>query len=304
MAMVKMATVCMPSDPRDKSVNLHKMVSYVEQAAAQDVDLIVFPEEALTGVGTVSMQQYNGEDKEYIIKTAEFVPEGDSTQAFIELAKRHDIHVVWSMAERDEDRFDATYNTAVLVGPEGYIGKYRKVHLPLCERLIHYPGLGDYPVFDTRIGKIGLEICFDKCFPEVARTLALQGAQIIVNPICWPNVSGTLDDPDHKVHLIMGQARAMENMIFFIDANQCGPFMEGHSQIIGPNPGQILATTGFEEGMAVAEADIEQEIINARVHSMGGSDLLKDRKPGTYGELSKPNPFNPIHGGRIDCCCE
>lgn len=304
MAMVKMATVCMPSDSRDKSVNLHKMVSYVEQAAAQDVDLIVFPEEALTGVGTVSMQQYNGEDKEYIIKTAEFVPEGDSTQAFIELAKRHDIHVVWSMAERDEDRFDATYNTAVLVGPEGYIGKYRKVHLPLCERLIHYPGLGDYPVFDTRIGKIGLEICFDKCFPEVARTLALQGAQIIVNPICWPNVSGTLDDPDHKVHLIMGQARAMENMIFFIDANQCGPFMEGHSQIIGPNPGQILATTGFEEGMAVAEADIEQEIINARVHSMGGSDLLKDRKPGTYGELSKPNPFNPIYGGRIDCCCE
>lgn len=206
------------------------------------------------------------------------------------------------MAERDPDRFDATYNTAVLVGPEGFIGKYRKVHLPLCERLIHYPGLGDYPVFDTRIGKIGLEICFDKCFPEVARSLALQGAQIIVNPICWPNVSGTLDDPDHKVHLIMGQARALDNMVFFIDANQCGPFMEGHSQIIGPNPGQILATTGFEEGMAVAEVDIEQEIINARVHSMGGSDLLKDRKPGTYGEITKPNPYNPIHGGRIAEC--
>ena len=91
-------------------------------------------------------------------------------------------------------------------------------------------------------------------------------------------------------------------MVFFIDANQCGPFMEGHSQIIGPNPGQILATTGFEEGMAVAEVDIEQEIINARVHSMGGSDLLKDRKPGTYGEITKPNPYNPIHGGRIVEC--
>ena len=299
MTTAKIATVCMPSDPRDKAVNLEKMVSYVEQAAERGVDLIVFPEEALNGVGTVSMQQYNGDDKEYTIKVAELVPEGDSTKLFSDLAKKYDMYIVWSMAERDPDRFDATYNTAVLVGPEGFIGKYRKVHLPLCERLIHYPGLGDYPVFDTRIGKIGLEICFDKCFPEVARSLALQGAQIIVNPICWPNVSGTLDDPDHKVHLIMGQARALDNMVFFIDANQCGPFMEGHSQIIGPNPGQILATTGFEEGMAVAEVDIEQEIINARVHSMGGSDLLKDRKPGTYGEITKPNPYNPIHGGRI-----
>lgn len=300
MKKVKLATVCMPSDPRDKELNLRNMIAYIEKAADQNVSLIVLPEEVLTGVGTVGMQQFKGEDKEYMIKNAELVPEGDSTQTLIELAKKRDIYIVWSMTERDCDRFDVTYNTAVLVGPEGYIGKYRKVHLPLCERLIHYPGMGDYPVFDTRIGKIGLEICFDKCFPEVARSLALQGAQIIVNPICWPNVSGTFDDPDHKVHQIMGQARALENMVFFIDANHCGQFMEGHSQIIGPNPGQVLATTGFEEGMAIAEVDIEQEILNARIHSMGGSDLLKDRKPGTYSQVAKPNPYNPIHGGRID----
>lgn len=87
MTTAKIATVCMPSDPRNKAVNLEKMVSYVEQAAERGVDLIVFPEEALNGVGTVSMQQYNGDDKEYTIKVAELVPEGDSTKLFSDLAK-------------------------------------------------------------------------------------------------------------------------------------------------------------------------------------------------------------------------
>lgn len=301
MSKIKIASVCMESDPIDAQKNLCSMTDYVEEAAEQGVDLIVFPEEVLTGIGTIpSMQQFNSPDKLLIMSHAELVPEGESTQHFIELAKKYDMYINWSMAEKDPDRFDATYNTSILVGPEGFVGKYRKVHLPLCERLVHYPGLGDYPVFDTAIGKIGLEICFDKCFPEVARTLALKGAQIILNPICWPNMTGTEEDPDHKAHLIFAHSRAMENMVVFVDANHCGEFMEGHSQIIGPNPGQCFARTGFEAGMAVAELDVEEEIIRARVVSMGGSDLLKDRKPGTYGEITKFTAYNPIHGGVID----
>lgn len=313
--MVKIATVCMGADPRDVKKNRDNMLAYIEKAAAENVDLIVFPEEILQGVGTTSMQQFNPEDKMYMVNVAELVPEGESTQIFVEQAKKHNMYICWGMCERDEERFDATHNVAVLVGPEGYIGKYRKVHLPLCERLYHYPGFGDYPVFDTKIGKIGLEICYDKCFPEVARTLALKGAQIILGPTCWPNVTGTLDDYDHKVHTIFSQARANENMIFFVDSNHSGQFMGGHSQIVGPNPGQIIATTGFEEGMAVAEVDIEEEIKHARIKSMGGSDLLRDRKAGTYGMLVEFNEYNPCWGGRvpepvmydmpIDCeCCD
>lgn len=297
--MVKIATVCMAADPRDKVVNRNNMIAYIEKAAEQGVDLIVFPEEILTGIGTSGMQQFNSEDKLAMQKLAELVPEGESTQMFVELAKKHNMYICWGMAERNPERFDATHNVSVLVGPEGYLGKYRKVHLPLCERLYHYPGFGDYPVFDTRIGKIGLQICYDKCFPEVARTLALKGAQIILGPIAWPNMTGTLDDPDHLVHVTFSHARAMENMIFFVDANHCGPFMGGHSQIVGPNPGQLLATTGFDEGMAVAEVDIEEEINRARIFSMGGSDLLRDRKAGTYGEVTKFNEFNPVWGGRV-----
>lgn len=299
MAKAKIATVCMASNPRDKVANRNKMIDYIEKAATQDADLVVLPEEILTGVGTVSMQQFKGEDREYMIQVAEYVPEGESTQIFVNLAKKYDLYIVWGMAEKDPDRFDVTHNVAVMVGPEGYLGKYRKVHLPLCERLFHQPGFGDYPVFNTRIGKVGLEVCYDKCFPEVARELALKGAQIIAGPTCWPNITGTLNDPDHIVHTTFSQARAMENMIFFVDANHSGQYMGGHSQIIGPNPGQVFATTGFDEGMAVAEVDVEQEILHARIFSMGGSDLLRDRKPGTYENITKFNPFQLNHGGRI-----
>ena len=299
MSTIKIATVCMPSHPRDKKANYDAMSAYVKQASEQGANLIVFPEEILTGVGTVGMQQFKPEDKQYFIDVAEPVPEGESTQGFISQAKEYGIYICWGMAEKDSERFDATHNVAVLVGPEGYVGKYRKVHLPLTERLYHYPGWGDYPVFDTAIGKIGLEVCYDKCFPEVARTLALKGAQIILGPTCWPNISGTLDDPDHKVHVTFSQARAMENMVFFVDSNHSGQFMGGHSMIVGPNPGQIIATTGFEEGMAIAEVDIEKEIRHARIEAMGGSDLLRDRKAGTYGMLTQFNEFNPYWGGRI-----
>lgn len=299
MSKVKIATVCMGCDPYDVQQNLERMLAYVKKAAEQGCDLVVLPEEILTGVGTVGMQQFKPDDKLTFMKNAQLVPEGESVQALIAAAKQHNIYINWSMAEQDPDRFDATYNTSVLVGPEGYIGKYRKVHLPLCERLVHYPGLGDYPVFDTAIGKIGLEVCFDKCFPEVARSLALKGAQIILNPICWPNMSGTEDDPDHHAHVTFAHSRAWENMVVFVDANHAGQFMEGHSQIIGPNPGQVLATTGFDEDMAVAEFDLQEEIKHARVVAMGGSDLLRDRKPGTYGEIAKFTPYNPIHGGVI-----
>ena len=280
----------------DKDVNKAKMTAYIEEAAEKRADLIVFPELALGGFPENPMFVFSPEDAFYQHEVAELVPEGDSTQYFVELAAKHDMYIAWGMTEQSHESWDMIYNTLVLVGPEGYVGKYRKVHLPLTERILMYPGVGDYPVFDTRIGKIGLMICFDKAYPEVARTLALKGADILLCPTAWPALEPNEDDNDYKAGNVFSFARALENMCFFVDSCVSGPFEMGHSRIIGPNPMQVCATTGFEESMAVADVDVRGEIAKARIASMAGSDLLKDRKPATYGELSKANRRNPISG--------
>ena len=281
---------------RDKAANKEKMTSFIEAAADQHADFILFPELALGGLPENPMFIFKPEDAFYQHEVAELVPEGESTQYFIGLAKKHDMYIAWGMAEQNEENWDMIHNTLVLVGPEGYIGKYRKVHLPLTERIMMYPGEGDYPVFETRFGKVGLMICFDKAYPEVARALALKGADVLLCPTAWPAIEPNEDDNDFKAGNVFSFARALENMCFFVDSCLSGRFEMGHSRIIGPNPMQVCATTGFEEGMAVADVDIQGEILKARLASMAGSDLLKDRKPATYGELVKPNLRNPISG--------
>lgn len=298
MSMMKIATVNFETS-MDKQANRAKMVDFIEQAGAQGCNLVVFPEEALTGIGEAGFVAVSAQDKLGIYSNSELVPEGESTQMFIELAKKHDMYICWGMAEKDESRFDVTYNCAVFVGPEGYIGKYRKTHLPLAECLTHHPGRGDYPVFDTRFGKVGIEICFDKCFPEVARCLAVEGALIVLSPTAWP---GDLET-DRRIYDTLSAARAAESMIFFIDSNHCGEimpgcgsFMYGNSQVISPIAGQVLATTGSNEGIAIADVDIESEIVRARTYSMGGGDLLRERKPATYGPLTAFSKYSVNQG--------
>ena len=207
------------------------------------------------------------------------------------------------MAEQSHQRADVMYNTLVVVGPEGFAGKYRKVHQPLTERIMFYSGSGDYPIIETPFGKLGLMVCFDKAYPEVSRILALKGAEILLCPTAWPSIEPSEDDNDFKLGNIFSFARAAENMVFFIDSCTSGQYEMGHSRIIGPWPQQVCATTGFEEGIAITEdIDIRGEIQAARLRAMGGSDLLKDRKPATYGLLSKPNKYNPMSGdlGQFD----
>lgn len=286
----------------DKDANIAKMTKFIEEAARQKADFILFPELALGGLPKNPMFVFNPEDAFYQHEVAEVVPEGESTQYFIELARKNDIYIAWGMTEQDPDDWDIIYNSLVLVGPEGFVGKYRKVHLPLTERIMMYPGTGDYPVFDTRFGKVGMMICFDKAYPEVARILALKGAEILLCPTAWPAIEPSEEDNDFRAGNVFSYARALENMCFFVDSCVSGKFEMGHSRIIGPNPMQICATTGFEEGMAVANVDVKGEIMKARLAAMAGSDLLKDRKPATYGDLCVCNKRNPISGdvGQFD----
>lgn len=289
--MAILASVSLESSRTCKADNLEKIEGYVHQAASQNADLVVFPEFALTGLPTQPLQVLDPNDCAYQHEVAELIPEGPSVQHLINLARELNIHIVWGMAEQSPDRFDVLYNTVVLVGPDGYIGKHRKAHQALTERLMFYPGAGSYPVFDTSIGRIGMLVCYEKAFPETARLLATKGAQIIVCPTAWPSIKQCEDDPDYRAGHVFAYARALENMVVFVEAVQGGPEDMGHSRILGPHAMQTFATTGFGEGMAVTEVDVEREILHARLFAMGGSDLLKDRKPELYRNLCEPNPY-------------
>ena len=289
MAVVRIAAVSMEVAV-DTAANMEKIERFIKEAASRKADLVVFPEFSLQGL-PINLQSFDPEIAKKVHEIAEPVPDGEHVQRIIALAKEYDLYVAWGMIEQNSERFDVCHNTCVLVGPEGYIGKYSKVHQAMAERLYLYQGDGTYPVFDTRIGKIGLSLCFDKAFPEVSRILAIEGAQIILSPTAWRCTTRSEDDNDVRLANTFSFARAMENMVFFVEATHCGPQRMGHSRIIGPNPNQVCATTDWDEGMAFAEVDIEGEILKARLSAMAGSDLLKDRRPGTYGKLLENNRY-------------
>jgi predicted amidohydrolase len=217
----------------------------------------------------------------------------------IQAAKKHNVYVIWGMTERDRDRFDVLYNTSVLVGPEGFVGSYRKVHQPLDELHVYYPG-NDFPVYDTAIGKIGMLICFDKSFPESTRELALRGAEILVMPTAWPmsNV-GANPETDNMGYLydLYDRVRACENGCWFISSNHIGISGDhdyyGHSQIVGPG-GDIKVSTGYKEGLVLSEVDLQGEILRARTEDFVGLYMIKDRRPHAYRELASIRHAGPM----------
>lgn len=285
--MIKIATTALHVE-HDKEKNLEKYFKYIDEAAEQGVSLILFPELSLQGFAQ-SMLTLNVADALYANESAELVPQGPSTQKLLEKAQKSGLYIAWGMYEKDPERVDIIYNTLVFVGPEGFIGKYRKVHQPMTD-MIYYTSGNEYPVFDTALGKIGLMICFDKVYPEVARILAIKGADIILCPTCWP-LGGEHKEEDEQLVLLktFANARAWENQVFFVTANHVGKYGGGeecgHSRITGPFVNDIKGDTLWDEGMAVAEVDVKAEIVRARNSAMGVNNLLKYRHTETYSEI-------------------
>ena len=288
--MTKLASASM-NVVYDKKENLKKYITLISEAADSGAELLVLPEQSLQGY-LPSMTQLDMAHYRYQYENAETIPDGASVRAVIEKAMEKNIYVVFGMTEKDAGTDYKLYNTAVLTGPDGYIGKYRKVHLPLDELHMYYSGEG-FSVFETNIGRIGMLICYDKAFPEASREAALCGAEIIVTPLAWPHLAPeyTADpekDPNLVEHRLYDRVRAMENQIFFISSNQIGSCGKssylGNSNIVGPN-GVILATTGYKEGIAYAAVDIKQEIYTGKTIGMGGSNLMRERKPSVYKHL-------------------
>lgn len=221
----------------DKAATLKKMEATIREAASQGVDLIAFPEEALIGIESCSVCQSGAPHCETHAEMAETVP-GPSTERIAELARELDIYVVFGMAERDAERPDVLYNAAAVVGPEGILGTYRKVHLGslpwVSEGVTFEPGRS-LPIFETRFGPIGVLICYDFWFnPELSRILALKGARLIVN--CCATFSG----PGKRDYLVnTTSTRAQENLCYTMSANHVG----------GPDPSGSYGGAQLDEGL-------------------------------------------------------
>lgn len=177
------------------------------------------------------------------------------------------------------------YNTAVALDGTGILGVHRKVHQPLGENMSYDPGTR-FTAFETPLGRMGMLICQDKAFPEAARSLALDDAEIIVCISAWPgsrtgSTGDLAEDRWTKRFTIFDQARALENQVVWVASNQSGTFGSlryvGMAKIVSPG-GEILATTGVEEGLAIATIDIRNSLEGARRAMF----YLGDRRPELY----------------------
>lgn len=267
----------------DPDANLTTMLEKLREASASGAELVVFPEQALQGYlhDTLSLDFAN---VLYQQSHAETVPSGPRVRALVEAAVEHSVYVVFGLTERNALYDDVLYNTVVLTGPDGYIGRYRKVHQPGDEKHVYYPG-SSFPVFDTGIGRLGLLICYDKVFPETTRALALQGAEILVMPTAWAyDDADNPQETDIRVdqYTLFGRVRALENQAWMVESNIVSPHgnlsYHGHSRIIDPN-GVIRADTGPSEGIAIHTADISESIRRARSVDYIGYHFLKDYVP-------------------------
>lgn len=180
---------------------------------------------------------------------------------------------------------ESRYNSVVCVSGDGVLGNHRKVHQPLGEDASYASG-DRFHAFDTPVGRIGMMICYDKAFPESARALALDGAEIGVCVSAWPGArtspaADLAQDRWKRRFDLFDRARALENQIVWLSANQAGTFgslrFVGSAKVVDPG-GDILADTGVEAGVAVAELDVARALQTAR-RSMGH---LRDRRPDTY----------------------
>ena len=240
----------------DKAANLEKIKAGIKEAARRDIDIIAFPELALTGY------ECDGEPCIHH-QWAESIP-GPSTDEISALARELGIYVVFGMPEQDPEDSECRYIACPLIGPDGLIGTYRKLHLgppPIFNETLCFTGGSSVPVFDTAFGPIGIQICADFwMYPEVARIQMLKGARIIINCSGSPDLS-----PGRREYLTQQTgARATENLVYAATANLVGKERNisfyGCSTIAGPNHPRfnyIYAQAGSDEEIVSSALSFE-----------------------------------------------
>jgi predicted amidohydrolase len=259
MRKARLATIHFKPSGKSARSNCEEYEPYIAEAARQKADLVVLGET----VPSVGLKKKPHE-------IAESIP-GPATDYFGGIARQHKLHIVLSLNEREKN---LVYNTAVLIGPDGnLIGKYRKVCLPPSEAEGGTAPGGDYPVFDTKFGKVGLMICYDGFFPEVARELANRGAEVIAWPVWGCNP-------------LLAQARACENHVYLVSSTFMEPKDGWMISAVFDRTGKPIAQAGRWGTVAVAEVDLSQPYIGP--YNLGDFHAMVPR----HRPVSTPEPGN------------
>jgi N-carbamoylputrescine amidase len=279
-AVVTIACVQMEPVVGEKERNVRRTVELIEEAARRGARLVVLPELCNSG--------YVFESREEAFALAEEVPKGPTCQAWTEVARRHGLHVVAGINERDGQTL---YNAAVLIGPAGHVGTFRKAHLWAAENLFFEPGNLGFPVFRTELGRIGTFICYDGWFPESYRLCALQGADIVCIPTNWVPIPGQAASREAMANILC-MAAAHANSIFVAAADRIG--VERGQPFIGQS--LIVSHTGWPIG-GPASPDRE-EIVYAEANLADArrkrnwneyNQVLRDRRIDVYDEMLGAN---------------
>ncbi|HUT80638.1 MAG TPA: nitrilase-related carbon-nitrogen hydrolase [Candidatus Bathyarchaeia archaeon] len=225
----------------EREKNLARTIELIEESS--EANLVVLPELCTTG--------YLFEDISELQRLGEKIPDGSSIRAWEKAAKETDTYLVAGICEKALD--SKFYNSAVLIGPDGFIDVYRKIHLFNTEKNFFTPGNGPLKIYDIGLAKIGIIICFDWIFPEITRILALNGAEIICHPanLVLPYAQKTM------------LGRSIENRIFTITANRIGEDIRpesrvqftGMSQITSPKMELLAQSSEEKEEVQIVEID-------------------------------------------------
>ena len=266
-------------DPRKD--NLERAISAIRDVKREGAELVVFGEMYLTGYRT----------DEWLTKWASMVDPPDADiSALVAEAKRQDIHIIIGAATYGGFIPGDVYNSAIVIGPTGVLGVYRKTHVASFpysgkiseEGCFYSPGY-ELPVFDTPLGRIGVHICYDIAFPEVSRVQALKGAELLIN------VSASVDAfKEWWTHNLY--VRAVENASWYaicsVVGEQRGDILFGGSRVVDPTGTVIVEGKHNEEDVLIVDVDLEQ----AR-EQRATTHAFSIRQPALYAPIAEPKPY-------------
>jgi 5-aminopentanamidase len=275
MSKTKIACVQMDVEIGKVAANRNRIIEKIKQTAEQGANLVIFPECVLTGYCFTSLD----EAKPF----AESI-DGESANLIAEACQQAGVYAIAGFIEKDGADY---YNAAMLIAPDGITGAYRKVHLPYLgvDRFLK-PGDKPFHIFDTGLGKIGINICYDINFPEGPRVLKLAGAELYILPTNWP--TGAWRTPKFMLN-----ARAQENHFALAAVNRVGTergwrFI-GQSKIVDCMGDIIVEASEDQEEILFAEIDLQESNRNKIVNVAGSYEIdrLADRRPEFYTGIAE-----------------
>jgi 5-aminopentanamidase len=258
----------------DTAANTQRMLQWLEHEQIQGADLVVFPECMLSGYCFQSLEEARPH--------AQTIP-GPATEAVAEVCRAKNLHVIFGLLELTS--LGEIHNACVLVGPQGVVGTYRKIHLPYLgiDRFVSQ-GKEPYRAMDARGMKVGMHICYDGSFPESSRCLALDGADLLALPTNWPPGADTFAK-------YLPNARALENNVYFMSVNRVGTergfrFI-GQSRLCDPSGNPIAEASHENEAILRGTIDCAKARNKrlVRVPKEHVIDRWADRRPSYYSAI-------------------